>query len=476
MANARMLFLSEQEEDLIHSQSLRLLDEMGVLVRSKSVLQLLEDKGAIVDYDAMTAKMPAEMIDSALDTAPREVTLCGRDPRNDVRLPATDYPYSVNNGLSVFVVDKDTGKYRDCNSDDLAEFMRFSDALDGLDFVWPALSAKDKPAHAQTLYELWITMQNTSKHVQGDVVDGAHNARAQIELAALVVGGEDKLRERPIFSMTCCPLAPMSFGGGAVEAQVELAKGGIPISSMSMSLSGLSAPVTMAGTLTNANAENLASLVITQSASPGTPHIYASDSTPMDMATGNIDYGAPEFALISIALGQMAKRYRLPSLVSGFAASNTKSEGDDAYCQSVMDMLSSAAVTDITGGMGSIDDAKGVCFKKLLLDVYAWELSREYLKPVDISEEAIALEVMKEVGHTGSYLTHRHTAKNFKKALIMWDKEKLALLSMERKALIREAGKIVRRILAEHQVVRIDEDIVRKGYEIISAYEERYAP
>ena len=50
------------------------------------------------------------------------------------------------------------------------------------------------------------------------------------------------------------------------------------------------------------------------------------------------------------------------------------------------------------------------------------------------------------------------------------------LLSMEKKALIREAGKIVRRILADHQVVRMDEDIVRKGYEIISAYEERYAP
>ena len=89
MANARLLFLSEQEEDLIHSQSLRLLDEMGVLVRSKSVLQILEGKGAIVDYDAMTARMPAEMIDSALDTAPKEVTLYGRDPRNDVRLPAS---------------------------------------------------------------------------------------------------------------------------------------------------------------------------------------------------------------------------------------------------------------------------------------------------------------------------------------------------------------------------------------------------
>jgi trimethylamine--corrinoid protein Co-methyltransferase len=448
---------------------------MGALVRSESVLQLLESKGAVVDYGAMTAKMPAEMIDAALDTAPKEITLCGRDSRNDICLPATDYPYSVNNGLSVFVVDKDTGEYRDCNSDDLADFMRLTDALDGVDFVWPALAAKDKPAHAQTLYELWITMQNTSKHVQGDAIHGAHNARAQIELASLIVGGEDELRERPIFSVTCCPLAPLSFETGSIEAQVELARAGIPISSMSMSLSGLSAPVTIAGTLTNANAENLASLVITQAASPGAPHIYASDSTPMDMATGNIDYAAPEYALIASGLAQMARRYRLPSLVSGFTAMNTDFEDGEAYCRLILGILGSAAETDITGGMGSIDDAKGVCFKQLLLDAYAWELSREYLKPVNITEQTIGLDVMKEIGHTGSYLTHRHTAKNMRNALIMWDKEKLSLLSMERKALVREAGNVARRILAEHRALPVDEDIVRKGYEIISAYEERYA-
>ena len=82
---------------------------------------------------------------------------------------------------------------------------------------------------------------------------------------------------------------------------------------------------------------------------------------------------------------------------------------------------------------------------------------------------------MREIGHAGSYLTHRHTAKNMREALIMWDKDKLALLSMERKALIREAGSVARRILAEHRVLPVDGDIVHKGYEIISAYEKRYA-
>jgi trimethylamine--corrinoid protein Co-methyltransferase len=334
--------------------------------------------------------------------------------------------------------------------------------------------------HFQGLFEVedadgWITMQNTSKHVQGDAIHGAHNARAQIEMASLIVGGEGKLKERPSFSVTSCPIVPLLFEGGSVEAQVELARGGIPISSMSMSLSGLSAPVTVAGTLTNANAENLASLVITQAASPGSPHIYASDSTPMDMTTGNINYGAPESALISSGLAQMAKRYQLPSLVSGFTAINTESKEGEAYCRLILGILSSASETDIAGGMGSIDSAKGVCFKQLLLDAYAWELSREFLKPVDISEHTIGMDVMKDVGHSGTFLVHRHTAENFRRALVIWDKERLALLSMERNALIQEAGNIVKRILAEHQVLPMDENIVRKGYDIISAYEERYA-
>jgi trimethylamine--corrinoid protein Co-methyltransferase len=153
---------------------------------------------------------------------------------------------------------------------------------------------------------------------------------------------------------------------------------------------------------------------------------------------------------------------------------STEAKDGEAYYRLILGMLSSASETDITGGMGSIDSAKGVCFKQLLLDACAWELSREYLKPVDISEHAIGLDVMKGVGHGGTFLAHRHTAKNLRKALVMWDKERLALLSMEKNALIREAGNIVRHILAEHQVLPMDGDIVRKGYEMISAYEERY--
>ncbi len=316
MARAEMTFLNEQEESLIHEQSIKILEQIGVKVHSRSVLKLLEEKGAAVDHDTMIAKLPEELVKDALETAPKEFTLCARDSENDLPLPSHPYPYATTSGLAINVVDRHTGEYRPSTRKDAAEFSKLADAIDSVDFLWTSLTANDVPALAHGPHELWATMQNTSKHVQGVTVQSAEDARVQIELAALIAGGNDALRKRPLMSVISCPIAPLSFEEGAIEAQVEFARAGIPICSMSMSMSGITSPVTVAGTITNANAENLASIVITQAASPGSPHIYTSESAPMDMQTGAINYSAPEKALIAIGLGQMTKRYRLPSLVA----------------------------------------------------------------------------------------------------------------------------------------------------------------
>ncbi|NNL77813.1 MAG: hypothetical protein HKO68_15885, partial [Desulfobacterales bacterium] len=315
MAHAKMTFLNQSEMDLIHIQSIKALGEMGAKVHSPVVLKLLENSGANVDYQAMVAKMPEALINEALESAPKTFTLCARDPHLDLNLPAHAYPYATTSGLALFVTDYQTGEYRKSTRKDIADFARLGDALSP-DFLWTAMTAGDVPELAHGPYELWETMKYTQKHVQGVTVQSARDANVQIELAALVAGSRKALKDRPLLSVIACPLAPLSFEQGAIEAQIEFAKAGIPICSMSMSLGGLSAPVTVAGMIMNANAENLASLVITQAAAPGSPHIYTSESAPMNMLSGNINYGAPEKSLISFGLGQMARRYGLPSLVA----------------------------------------------------------------------------------------------------------------------------------------------------------------
>ena len=475
MARPKTLLLNKAEEDLIHDKSIECLKEVGVRVDSESVLELLEKRGASADYENHIAKITEKMINEALEAAPKKIILHGRDPRNDLELPVSSCPYSAMNGCALFVRDKDTGEYRASTARDAADISKLTDGLDGVDIMWPAVSVTDMPPQAQTLYELWITLENSSKHFQGDAVHGAHNARAQIEMASLIVGGEEGLKKRPIISMVACPLAPLSFEKGMIEAQVEFARAGVPIVSLSMSIGGVSAPVTVAGMMLNSNAENLASLVITQAAAAGAPHIYGAESSPMNMRTGCFNYSAPEFGLIYCGMSQMSRRYNLPCSTGDFTGFGVGSDRRETLFGGFRRCFASSSHTDIVTGLGAIDDAKGICFKQLLIDAYTWECCRKYFETIDITEEKLALDVMKQVGPRGTFLTHRHTLEHFRNELISWDEEMYDLLAMERDGQTEKAGELVNKILKEHQVTPLDESIARKGYEIIEAYEQKHA-
>ena len=465
MAKARIVFLNQQEMDLIHVQSIKCLEEIGLKIHSKPVLEILEKNGARVDYQTMVAKIPEKMVNQALESAPKEFTLCGRDPKHDLKVPTPKFPWVTTNGLAVYVKDYNTGEYRDSTRKDIAAFTKLADALDSVDYQWTALTARDVPPLAHGPHELWVTMQNTTKHVQGVTAQSAEDAKVQIELAALIAGGKEKLRKRPLFSVVVCPIAPLTFEKGSIEAQVELAKAGIPVVSMSMSVGGLSAPVTVAGMMVNANTENLGSIVISQMAAPGAPHIYCSESAPMDMRTGNINYDSIEMCFLSFGLAQMAKRYNLPSYVASLG-------GFSGVVSSINQFLGVMGGSDLAGGLGAIDIAKGVSFEQLLIDAYMWDCCKNYLHEVEISEEKIGLDAVKEVGHGHNFLTHPHTMRYLRGELTFWEREKLNLLEMDDKEVPAEANRIVRSILDKHQVAPLANDLIEKGDAIIAKYED----
>ena len=471
MANAKMTFLSPSEIDLVHQQSLRALKEIGIKVHSAPVLKLLEAKGADVDFDSCVAKLSERVIVDALCSAPKTFKLCARNPQHDLTMPAHPYPYATTSGLAVFVTDHETGKYRPSTRRDIAAFARLGDALSP-DFLWTAITANDVPKMAHGPHELWETLKNSQKHVQGVTVQSARDAQVQIELAALVAGGHEALRERPLMSVVSCPLAPLSFETGAIEAQTTFARAGIPICSMSMSLGGLSAPVTVAGMILNANAENLASIVITQAAASGAPHIYTSESAPMDMLTGNINYGAPEKALVSYGLGQMARYYDLPCLVADTGFGDSIKGGLEDVQFIANQFIGLTAYTDIITGMGCVDDAKGISFEQLVIDSYMWDFFRAFLKEVEISEEMMGLEAIKAVGHGGDFLSSEHTLKYLRSDLTQWNRKKLDLLSLDQDSMAKEANRIAKEVLAEHRVAALSDDLIQAGDEIIKSYEK----
>ncbi|MDH4122855.1 MAG: trimethylamine methyltransferase family protein [Thermoplasmata archaeon] len=471
MAKSVLKFLNREEEDLIHAQSLKILEELGVLIHSKSVLRLLKDNGAIVDENKMITKLPENMVIDALKKTPKEFCLYGRDPKNDVMLPAKEFPYISTNGLSVYMTDLETGDKRKTTRRDLAMFAKLADSLDEVGFFWPQVTATDVPDMAHNVHELWTSFQNTTKHIQGDSVN-ADDARMQVKLGSLIAGGEDELRKRPIFSVTCCPIAPLMFEKGAIEGQVEFAKAGVPVSSMSMSLSGLSSPVTVAGTIVNANAENLASITITQTANPGAPHLYASESTPINMTTGMINYKANESPMIASALAQMALRYKMPCLVGQWGVDGDKPGILISFNELATIAMTMLSGTDCCSGMGGLESAKGGSLEQMVIDSYLWDNFKPILRNMVVDRDMMAFDVMREVGQGNSYLKHPHTAKYFRKELFFPDKKKMAWEKTQSSDMVAEAKAIVKSKLKEHYVEPLDGNVIKQGDEMIKEFEK----
>lgn len=473
MAIARLKFLDKTEIELVHQQSIECLERIGVMVKSPDVLKLLKSKGARVDLKKGVAKLPESMVMEAVKKAPKSFTLGARDPKHDKKVPVETYPLLATNGLAVFTHDLETGEKRQTTNKDLADFSKMADAMNGIDICWTTVTAHDVPQEALAVNSLWTALQNSTKHVQVvPATHGAADARRQVEIASVVAGGLEALRKRPLFSVISCSIAPLCFEKAEIEAQAEFARAGIPVVSMSMSISGLSSPVTIAGTLENINAENLASLTITQAANPGAPFIYSQESAPMDMATGVMDYTAYQLPLIAAGAAQMAQRYGIPSHTSSWGFETIEPGIQSSLSEAFGVLINTMSGTDSMSGAGSLDHAKGASLEQIVIDSTLWEDIRTYMHKFPVTKETIALDVVEAVGHAGTFLKHPHTVRNFRSETFIRDKARRSWQATLSTRMALEAREVARKVLKEHEVKPLPSDILKKGSELVKDYEQ----
>jgi trimethylamine--corrinoid protein Co-methyltransferase len=441
------------------------------MVKSQTVLAMLEQAGASVDHDKGIAKISESMVKDAVAKAPKRIHLGARDPKNEKVIPVETWPLMTTTGLAVYTYDIDTGERRPTVTKDLANFSRMADAMEAVDIVWTTVTAGDAPQDALALYSLWTTLRNCTKHIHViPTPKGSEEAKRLVDLGALVAGGPEQLRKKPLFSVISCPIAPLMFEKASIEGQVEYSKAGIPVVCMSMSLSGMSSPVTACGTLVNINAENLASLVISQTASPGAPFVYSSESAPIDMTTGVMDYSSHNLPMIASGASQMAKRYGLPSQTGNWGI-ETKVPGVQAcFTELLTTFLASMSGSDMVAGAGSCDAAKGASLEQVVIDSYLWMDCRKYMTKFEMNDTAAATEVVEAVGHGNTFLRHMHTVRNFKKDIIFRDQEKKSWQATLSTAMVPEAKAIAKKVLAEHTVQDLDPEMVEKGDAILAAH------
>ncbi|MGD8506274.1 MAG: trimethylamine methyltransferase family protein, partial [Candidatus Bathyarchaeota archaeon] len=420
MVYGRLTVLSNDEITRIHETSLRILQNIGIKAPSKKVQSLLAEKGAEVDASRSIVRIPSSLVEEAIKKAPREIVLCARNPEFDLKLPTADYPFVAPNGCTTFMSDLETGEKRMTSASDLKDFAILCDYLDGVDFFWPVCVPMEIPARIQYVRGFAIALNNTQKHIEFHALT-EEEARWQIKLASAVVGDEEKLRRRPIFSSMNCPVAPLVFEKGSSEAMIELAKAGIPVVPMSMASSGVTAPATIAGTLALVNSENLGALVILECANSGAPVIYCAESTPADMRTGDFNYSAPESILIGAGVAQMARFYGIPCYPNGIGMDKTPRDWEELKAFSQGLVFTALARGDIAAGLGALENAESSSLEQVVLDVEAWEHARAYLRSFRVDDETLGFDAIREASPRGNFLGLEHTLKHFQEEL--WLKE-----------------------------------------------------
>jgi len=399
--------LSEDERHKIHQESIKILEQVGVKFLSKRALKILRENGARIDQETGIAKIPAEMVEQALKTAPKSFLLGSRDPSRDVVLPRPTAGYVLDMG-GVFTRDYHTGERRYATLQDNADSMRVFDESPLASVVWPhSLAAGDKP-ESDAIRLITSCFKNCSLHVQ-DECDSPRDVPYLIEAMAAILGSEDAVRERKLFSVVYCTLAPLVHEGEMCDAYLDLVEFEAPIVIFPMPCAGSTGPASMFSNIAMGNAEALSSLVIFQMAHPGTPLIFGDAAGSTDFATGSFLEGSPEMVLQTAARAEMAQFYGLPTTQQG-CTTDAKEPGPQAVMEKLLTTLPLVLNgTDLIQGPGALETSATLCLEQIVVDEEIAGMCKRLREGVDFSDTKNYFDDIAEVGPGGHFMAQRST-------------------------------------------------------------------
>jgi trimethylamine:corrinoid methyltransferase-like protein len=404
--------VEDQQLDQLQSATLEILEQVGIHCPSEKALKIYSEHGAVVDHQRQLVKFPRTVVLDAMSHAPRFYTMGARHPDFDLKLDGSTF-YCATDGCGVETIDFVTRQRRPSKKDDVAQMARISDYLSALSFYWPIVSAADHPKTAP-LHELDASFNNTVKHVQSETVMGEWAARYAIEMADVVAGDEDTRRKRPPLSLLVCAIAPLAQDRDGLESALAFARAGLPVGFMSMVNTGSTAPATIAGTLVTGDAEIISALVLIQMDCPGAPVFHSLLPGVMHPRTGDYLSSTLEGSQLYPIATEIAHHWGVPTL-AGIFGTDARVPGWQSAAEAESTLLLCALVGSETGsGLGLVESCTLLYPESILLDADVYHRVRFEASRLDTSPEALALEVIKEVGPRGNYLAHRHTRAHFR--------------------------------------------------------------
>jgi len=462
----RLKLLKDQDVEKIHRATVTILEEIGIKVPSEKALKIYADAGAIVDFENQIVKIPENILMDAISKAKRPVVMASRgSDALDLILDGKN-TYMGTDGCGTTVRDLETREKRPSQKSDIAMMAKIVDHLHSISFFWPPVSAQDTPTQTMPLHEIEAAFNNTEKHVTIITCADPDTARYAVQMADAVCGGDkERMRNRPPLSILSCPLSPLCQDADALEASLIFAEAGLPVGFATMPTLGATSPASVASMLAQGNAELLSAICYVQLVHPGTPVFYAFYSTMMNPYTGGTTSAYPTQFLMNSGVIQIGQYYKLPVLCGWGTDGGMEFNLDASFQMSI-----GSEMNNTFGAL--LEEVTLLEPESLVRDTDLFDSLKTIKDGIQVDDESLALDEIKEVGHGGHFLSRRFTMDNMRKIAQQGASFKWDMATGEFKDPTEVAIEKTKWILENHKPVPLDESVKQKLVEIIKTAEK----
>jgi len=394
--------MSESDIEAVHSSSLRVLAETGIFIALPQAREILSGAGAKIENDRVL--LPPDLVEEQVSKSTTKVSIRGRSGLTKTLGDQTLHWHNLGGARDIY--DAGTGKRRKALVKDLQDCTRLLDALEGVTTITPFFTPQDVPGHIMSLAMYRHAIPNTTKPLQGPGIQTAQEVRYAIQMAA-VIGHPGE-----IFSLSVSPVSPLNFPNDGAAAIIEIALNGIPFAPLPCPTAGTTAPFSIAGAVTQQNAEILAAIVLAQLVHPGLPVIYCGRLAMMEPRTGISVWGGVELGLASAATVQIGHRYGLPVNVYGFSTNSHTLDIQSGFERSLNAMIPALAGADELSGIGEMEAGVMGSFAQIVCDNEIAASVRRLKKGFEITEDSLAVDVISSAMRgTHNFLGQKHTMR-----------------------------------------------------------------
>ena len=467
--------LTESDVRKIADAAFEVLEKSGMAVYSPTAFEAFQVAGADVDPETYVVRLPRSLVEDAIASNPSSITLYSRDSRYDVVLEKNRVHYGTG-GTAIYVLDPDTGERRPSTTDDVILNARMVEALEHVHlFTINVFPNEIKSTDDIDVNRFFHALDNTTKHVMGGIYS-LEGCRKVVEMAQMIAGGPEALRQRPFASFITLVISPFKIDKNYGEMTCYLAKENLPVIVPSEPMCGTTAPVTLAGNVLTHVAETLGAIALVQCVNRGAPGICGSVGSISDLRTmGNLA-GPIERAMINAAVSQMAQHFEIP-LYSTAGTSDAKEVDVQAAYESAMSSLLVAM-----SGANYIHDIAGlmefdltVSYEKLVIDNEILGMCQRVLRGIEVNEETLGTAMMVEKGPGQDFLAEEHTVRHMREEFFvprLANRDKREQMKPNTDALSR-AKQIVGQIRASEPESRLTAHIRQQ---ILKAFPEIQTP